>query len=262
MQFSLHIDMVAIQRWEISIQQAAVFSYIYTCPAWCEKDPNDSDYFNISNGKLATELPSVSSKRDTMLRHILGLVRAGVIERKSINKKQYIKLTNKGKSWNKIQDKNPATAEATGNSSQRNGKSIPEGTGNSSVVSVNQSQSVLPVSKTDRRNIPKPLKEKFNPPSSIPLDRWGHYLESRREKKHPMNAGALALCAQAIEKTISSGVPVHKIMDKMIEAGWRSCEPKWFGVSPQRNANEPTGNEALAAKVSAEMRAKMAGALQ
>lgn len=138
MQYNINIDMCAVFRWEINIQQAVVFAYIHTCPSWCTKDPNDGDWFNISNGKLATELGALSDKRDTMLRYVLQLVDAGVIERKSIDKKQFLKITGKGMSWNRQRDKHPDQPEGTGELSRTNGINIPQGTGQTSVESVNQ----------------------------------------------------------------------------------------------------------------------------
>lgn len=111
-----------------------------------------------------------------------------------------------------------------------------------------------PVSKTDRRLIPKPLKEKYSPPDWMPIDQWADYLESRRDKKHPMTAGALKLCVKAIDKAVGQGKPVDVVMDKLIETGWRTIEAGWLDRKSQGpNSNLPD-NSAHAARLTAELK--------
>lgn len=153
MQYNINIDMRSVMKWGVNMQQAVVFAYIYTCPSWCAKDPDDGEWFNISNGKLATELAPLSNKRDTMLRYVTQLVEVGVIERKSIDKKQYLRLTDKGRAWNRQQDKHPAPDDGTGQTSRTNGTNIPQGTGQTSVESVNQ----LSVNQSSEGSAEQPL---------------------------------------------------------------------------------------------------------
>lgn len=172
MQFSLHLDMLAVSRWDLNLSQAAVFAYVHSCSSWCDKLKEDPEFYNIANSKIATELSCLSDKRDTMLRHVLALVEAGVIERRTVKSKQYVKLTAKGLEWHrradedevvsrpglrgksehrennpgcgqvgKHREENPATDDSPGKTSRSNDKQrdiSPAPPGNSSNVSVNQ----------------------------------------------------------------------------------------------------------------------------
>lgn len=111
MQFGIYLDMASIARWDLNISQGVVFAYINQAAAWADRAPGDPEFFNLANGKLVSELPSVTGKRDTMLRHVMALAKAGVIERKTIRKFQFIRITAKGKAWNKMRDINPGAPD-------------------------------------------------------------------------------------------------------------------------------------------------------
>ena len=140
--------------------QAVVFAYVHHAATWTDRDVSEPEYFNLSTGKMATELAPLSDKRDTMLRHVLKLVDKGVLERKSVSKKQFLKITEKGLTWNRERDiardnasktdgTNIPHQESSGtnipNDIDSNGKDFPqqreehpEGTGQTSIGSVNQ----------------------------------------------------------------------------------------------------------------------------
>jgi uncharacterized protein YdaU (DUF1376 family) len=90
----------------------------------------------------------------------------------------------------------------------------------------------------------------FKPPTWMPEEKWKSYLNTRRSKKHPMNAEALELCTAAIDKTITAGVGVDEILERMIETGWRTVKPEWFRDQALPAAND---NAALAKKTNAMM---------
>jgi len=109
MQYNINLDMFSITEWGLNIQQGVVFAYIVHASSWANRATDDAEYFNVSNGKLATELPSVSDQRDTMSRLIKKLIDAGVIEKRAIRKHQYLRITDKGKMWNKVRENYPAS---------------------------------------------------------------------------------------------------------------------------------------------------------
>lgn len=111
MQYNINLDMVSISRWSLNVQQGVVFSFIHFAGTWADRAADDAEFFNVSNGKLVNELGCVTDKRDTMLRHVLKLVDTGVIERRTIRRKQYLRITEKGKMWNKVREENPASNE-------------------------------------------------------------------------------------------------------------------------------------------------------
>ncbi len=93
--------------------------------------------------------------------------------------------------------------------------------------------------ETDKRKDKKkkPAPKKFVLPDFIPPSKWTDYLESRKQKKHPMNPASLQLAVNAITKTMHAGHSIDRIMDSMIEAGWRSVKPEWIDNQDSNNAS-------------------------
>ena len=151
MQWSLHLDLASIHEWGLNVQQGVVFAYIYSCPSWCQRAKDDPEFFNLSTGKLATELSMVSEKRDTMLRHVMCLVDHGLLERRTIGRNQYLKLTEKALGWNRKREINPVSSEMREENPDRREEN-PASTGNFS------EESVIPISDNHQKIEKPPAK--------------------------------------------------------------------------------------------------------
>lgn len=100
MKYSIIINQKRALEWELTTSEAVVFSWIYELASWAEKLIYDNKTYYFSNRtKACEELPIVSDKPDTMYRIFKSLEKKGLISMVSINKKDYIALTEKGKLW-------------------------------------------------------------------------------------------------------------------------------------------------------------------
>lgn len=156
MRWNVSLDLASTQEWGLNVQQGVVFAYIYSCPSWADKSPDDPDFFNISNGKIASDLSIISTKRDTILRYVLQLVDAGLLERRTIKRNQYLKLTDKAKGWYRQRDINPASVEQRDNNPSATGYLSREQRDNSPENKITTS-----ISKLDKEKISKKTPPAF-----------------------------------------------------------------------------------------------------
>ena len=105
MRYNLFINQVKVMEWGLNLAQASVFSVLNEAYSWASSTIFDGEvYYWFSKAKLIEELPVVTDKPDTIVRHLAALEKAGLIRRKVIvddNKTfLYIAITEKGKQWN------------------------------------------------------------------------------------------------------------------------------------------------------------------
>lgn len=105
MQFTVNINQAKALEWELNAQQAMLFAFVYECPAWTKPvTTNDGVFFALSKAKIVEELPLLTDKPDTAYRLLKALETKGVIELSSTNSITLVRLTDKGKTWNKKLD--------------------------------------------------------------------------------------------------------------------------------------------------------------
>lgn len=125
MRYSSTIDNVTSLKWGFKIQDAYVFSFLYSLPSWAEqKVVGDSVFYFASRKKATQEIPLLTDEPDTMYRYYKKLQKLGVINYITIDKKDYIEITQKGKQWNS--ENNPSL----GNKSEKTRKIIRENSEN------------------------------------------------------------------------------------------------------------------------------------
>ena len=91
-------------EWKITATQGALVSLIYEANAWAnEIVENDKVYYHISRNLILQELPLFFEKSDTVYRNLKALNEKGIIEYIKQGKKDLIRLTEKGKTWNFIE---------------------------------------------------------------------------------------------------------------------------------------------------------------
>lgn len=131
MRFNLYINQVMVLEWGLNLAQAAVFSVLNEASNWADSTVFDGDvYYWFSKSKLIDELPMVTDKPDTAVRHMAALEKAGLILRRVIveNNKTfvYVAITEKGKQWNAAPTPlKPAKNEGRKNIRTPSNKSVP-----------------------------------------------------------------------------------------------------------------------------------------
>lgn len=100
MKYSILINQVRALEWGLTTSEAVVFSWIYELASWADKlIYDDKTYYFSSRAKACEELPIVTEKSDTMYRLYKSLEKKGLVSIVTINKNDYIALTEKGKQW-------------------------------------------------------------------------------------------------------------------------------------------------------------------
>lgn len=100
MKYTLTINQKRSVEWELTASEAIVFSWLYELPSWAEKVEYDGNTYYFANRNVACkELPLITDKNDTMYRLYKSLERKGLVSMITLMKRDYIALTEKGKSW-------------------------------------------------------------------------------------------------------------------------------------------------------------------
>jgi len=166
-EFSLYINQKAAIAWELSISEATLFSYLINGGnAWMRFLPDEPEFRNIANAKIAKELPLICKHEGTARRHMAVLEDRGLIERRVVSNRSYFKITEKGFSWKSDTFSEPNESVRPKPKAKRNGLAKP----NESVCprpneSVWQSDkptsSDKPISDQD---LPEPAEQPPEPP--------------------------------------------------------------------------------------------------
>lgn len=107
-----HIDNDFILKNNLSIQEGYLLEWIINLPFWSESIVHEKKiYYFASKNKACADLPMLTTKVDTMYRHYKKLALNGFILIHKVEKKDYISITEKCKSWNSsiYSEKNPTS---------------------------------------------------------------------------------------------------------------------------------------------------------
>lgn len=111
MRYNIIINQAKAKEWGLNLQQASVFSFFYELPSWADSIiEDDKIYYFASKNKAVEELPILTEKKDTMYRIYRQIEEKGLISILKKDGKDYVLVTDKGKSWNDFKynsEKNP-----------------------------------------------------------------------------------------------------------------------------------------------------------
>jgi len=103
MRYTISIDQTHSIEWDLSLSEAALFSFIYSLPAWAEQiHVNGQTWFFASRNKAIDEMPIITDKADTIYRLYKSLQSKGIIDWQKFGEKDCILITEKGKNWNSL----------------------------------------------------------------------------------------------------------------------------------------------------------------
>lgn len=101
MRYTISIDQTHSIEWGLSLSEAALFSFIYSLPAWAEQIHTKGEtWFFASRNKAIDEMPIITDKSDTIYRLYKSLQSKGIIRWEKFGEKDCIMITEKGKNWN------------------------------------------------------------------------------------------------------------------------------------------------------------------
>lgn len=101
MQYSIYINQSKALEWGLNPKQAILFAFVYTLPSWANEVKQGSRvYYAISKAKIASELPLLTDKPDTVYRLLTQLKSKGLVDLSSTSQITLLSLTKKAKGWN------------------------------------------------------------------------------------------------------------------------------------------------------------------
>ena len=107
MRFSTYLNNAKCMEWKINAQQGILFALLYETPAWAKEEIiENKTYYFVSRNLILEELPMFFEKSDTVYRNLKVMQEKGLIEYIKQGKKDLIRITTKGKTWNEFKDNN------------------------------------------------------------------------------------------------------------------------------------------------------------
>jgi len=105
MQFTITINQAKSVEWGLNPQQALLFAFVYECPSWARMmRTDDGEFYALSKAKIIEELPILTDKPDTAYRLLKQLDAIGLIEISHTATITLVRITRKGKEWNRKLD--------------------------------------------------------------------------------------------------------------------------------------------------------------
>ncbi|NHM07654.1 hypothetical protein G4D82_10505 [Flavobacterium sp. CYK-4] len=103
MRFNIVINQDRCIKFKLNVSQAALMSVLTEVSSWAsEKAINGKTYWWVSRNKVIEQLPLFYEKPDTVYRHFKYLAAIGLVEYENEKRRDYLRLTEKGKRWNKL----------------------------------------------------------------------------------------------------------------------------------------------------------------
>lgn len=100
MKYYISINQVKAVEWELSSSEAIVMAWLYSFSVVADRlEYNGNTYFFANRTKALEEIPIVSDKADTIYRLYKSLGNKSLINFISIDGKDYVSITEKGKEW-------------------------------------------------------------------------------------------------------------------------------------------------------------------
>ena len=127
MRFLTYLNNAKCMEWKINATQGILFALLYEAPAWAKEEIIENrTYYFVSRNLILEELPMFFEKSDTVYRNLKVLQEKGLIEYIKQGKKDLIKITSKGKTWNEFKEnnseKNPSFEQNSGKNPNNLGK--------------------------------------------------------------------------------------------------------------------------------------------
>ena len=121
MRFTTYLNNAKCMEWEINATQGILFSLLYEAPAWAKEEIIENKaYYFVSRNLILNELPMFFEKADTVYRNLKTLAEKGLIEYIKKGKKDLIRISEKGKTWNEIKKNNSEKNPSFEDNSEKN----------------------------------------------------------------------------------------------------------------------------------------------
>jgi DNA-binding PadR family transcriptional regulator len=230
MQYTITISQTKAIEWGLNAPQALLFAFVYECPSWANPIKTDGGiFYALSKAKIVEELPLLTDKPDTAYRLLKQLQDAGVLELSSTSSITLVRLTEKGRSWNRKVVGSEKYPTEVGKISEEGRKNIRGGSEkyptnqDTSNQDTNQEEQEAPASRKTTRFDPLTAK-----PANVSTEAWSDWCQHRREIRKPLTA---ATCKQQAAALASHPAP-DDVLRQSIGNGWTGIFPDKVTAAP------------------------------
>ena len=205
MRFSTYINNQKAIEWGLNASQAALFDLLNQASSWAGEIVIDGAVFYwVSRGSVIQELPLFYSKSDTVYRHFVDLSKKGLIVYLKHGEKDLIRLTEKGKTWNKFkteQIRNSSEIDPTDNNT-------------------NYKNTTDHNNKKNTKKSESDLLAEFGIVGQLAED----FIAHRKAKKGVINQTQLNRLQKQADK---AGISICEAVEICIERNWQGFNASW-----------------------------------
>ena len=227
MRVSTTLNNQKCMEWGINATQGILVALLYEANAWANEEIiDDKIYYFVSRNLILKELPMFFEKADTVYRNLKVLAEKGIIEYIKHKGMDLIRLTEKGKSWNFIEnnsEKNPTYKDTNIQ------KDINKNNKEKYKKEKKQNEIQEFINNLDRDNEYKELLFK--------------YVEYRKNIKKPIKT---IVPMKKILKDFPDWFSLDEAINIAMEKEWQGLEPEWIAKYKQSKANNNYGKQAEA----------------
>ncbi len=254
MRFSTTLNNQKCMEWKINATQGILVALLYEANAWANEEIiDDKIYYFVSRNLILKELPMFFEKADTVYRNLKILAEKGIIEYIKHKGKDLIRLTEKGKSWNfienNIEDNSEKNPNFDSNSEKSPSKFGKKSENNSEKNPTNKDTNI-------QKDINKNNKEKYKK-EKTKNEVQDFIANLNQDEEYKGLLFKYVEYRKSIKKPIKTIVPIQKILkdfpdwfslDEAIniamEKEWQGLEPEWIAKYKQSKANNNYGKQA------------------
>ena len=253
MRYTSSINNVKCVEWGINLAQGQLIDLINQASSWAKPHIVDNElYFWVSRNKVIEEIPVAYQKPDTVYRAIKDLASKGIIDHIKQGRKDLVRLTEKGMTWN-VKGTTQGDAKLGNKSDFKGGNSEinptlsqnseinPSKLGNKSEKTPENSE----INPTDKNTSNKSTsnKKRYEPqkPDEVSDQVWSDLLSHRKIKKTSNTQTAWNVIFGQLEKAKqATGHSLDQIVTEWITRDWKGFKSDWY-INIQ-NKTQSTGN--------------------
>lgn len=247
MRYTHSINAVKCQEWGLNLAQGALMDLLNQASGWAEPQVVGGQvYYWVSRNKIVSEIPVAYSKPDTVYRSLKLIAEKGLIDHIKDGKKDLMRLTDKGKTWNvkgteqgdaKLGNKSELPKKTEINPNKLGNKSENHSEINPTYKNTNTNKSIS--NKNTKASKYKPVK-----PESVSEQVWNDLLILRKETKASNTKTAWTPIYSGLEKAQqATGHSLDQIITFWIGKAWKGFNADWYlNAQPKPQQTNYQGN--------------------
>ena len=271
MQYTITISQTKAIEWELNAQQALLFAFIYEVPSWAKPVRIDGGiFYALSKAKIIEELPLLTEKPDTAYRLLKQLEAAGVIELSHTAGITLVRLTDKGRGWNRKEDGSEKYPNQAQKASEKNPSEVgkksevgrkkirgrseknPTNHDTSHVTSQETSQycsaaadeiadELIAAAEQAKRSARKATLDLSAFPEQPSPQVWADYLQHRKTKRAAVTQTVINTLAKELAIAAAAGWSVDDALAEAMAAGWQGLKAAWLMNRSMGSQARPAG---------------------